>query len=205
GTNTTAQNFVLDYFTYLGVSITSSPNPVVVGSNLLYTIKVMNNGPLAAPNLRLTNMLPDSVALRSLVAPTGWFFSTNGNPLEGGISSLAANASATILVTVAPQAPGTITNSASLGSDYSDPGASNNLATSTTTVLPLALLSIHRLPGQLLVSWPSALTNYALESRNRLTSDSSWSSVTSTPTMSGDVKVVTVTNSGAANYYRLRK
>jgi len=63
GTNTSAQPFILDYTSDLAVTITNSANPVTVGSNLLYIVTVVNNGPYPAPNVQLTNILPSSVEL----------------------------------------------------------------------------------------------------------------------------------------------
>jgi hypothetical protein len=205
GTNTSSANFVLDFFTDLSVSITGSPNPVMVGSNLLYTIKVSNNGPLDAPDVRLTNMLPATATLESVTLPDSWFAATNGNPIEAGVNSLAVNSSATLLVTVAPQSAGSITSSVSVGSGYSDPGITNNAASVTTSVTPLALLAIQALGNQVQISWSLALTNYVLESKSVLATNVPWSTVAATPVIVGGSKVVAVPNSGTATYYRLRK
>jgi len=205
GANTTSTNFVLDYLSDLAVSVTSSPNPVTVSSNLLYTIQVTNNGPLAAPNLRLTNMLPATVALVSAVAPALWSVSTNGNPIQAGVSTLAANASAALLLTVVPLSPGSITNTVSLGSDYSDPSPANNVASTTTSVSPLAFLSIQLFSNQVQLAWPVALTDYVLESRNTFATTASWASVSAPAIVSGPVKLVTITNLDTASFYRLRK
>lgn len=205
GTNSSSSNFILDYFSDLTVSILGAPNPAVVGSNLLYTIKVTNNGPLAAPNVRVTLTVPSSVAFRSVTAPTAWFVATKGDKLESVTGNLSAKASATFLVTVAPQSAGSITSTVSTGSDYSDPNLNDNTTAASTAVEPLALLSIRVLSKQVQIGWSSLLTNHMLEFKSLLTTNSSWSKVTIPPVVSGSVKSVTVTNPGPAGFYRLRK
>src|SRR5262249_23925916 len=64
GTNTSAGNFTVDSAD-IGISVTAAPNPVSLGSNLVYTITVTNLGPVGASNVRLTNMLANNVRLRS--------------------------------------------------------------------------------------------------------------------------------------------
>ena len=205
GTNTSSASFILDYFADLAVSVFSTPNPVTVGSNLVYTIKVANHGPLAAPNVRLTNTLPDTVVLRSVTAPAGWFVSTNGNPIEAGIGTLTTNTSVTLLVTVTPQEAGNMTNLVSLGSDYGDTASTNNATATITTVLPLALLSIGGVSDQIQVAWPVLLTNYVLETKSVLATNLNWSAVSTIPTISGSMNFVTITNPGPAGFFRLRK
>ena len=56
----------------VSVSMSASPNPVAAGGTLLYTITVTNNGPDAATNVSLSDVLPAGTTFHSLAAPTGW-------------------------------------------------------------------------------------------------------------------------------------
>ena len=204
GTNTTAQNFVLDYTSDLVVKLTDNPDPVLVGSNLVYFIGITNNGPFVATNIIWSNLLPASVTLKTATVSHGTL-NTNGNPIQGTISSLAIGAGAGVTLTVAPQAVGTITNSASASNLYTDPAISNNTVEVTTTVLPLPLLSIRTTStNRLRLSWPLALSNYVLESKPTLGTNTSWSNVTNLPITVGDEKVVIETNNSPSRFYRLR-
>ena len=204
GTNTSASNFVLDYSSDLSLALADAPDPVFVGSNLVYTIVIANNGPFNAPNVKLTNTLPSSVNLKSATTTQG-SLATNGNPIIGALGTLANGGTVTVTLTVAPQMVGTITNTASAGSDYQDPAPANNTASTTTTVLPLPLLSIRWLPpNRVEVSWPVALSNYALQFKNTLATNGGWSSATSAPVISGNERVVTETNPGPRRFYRLK-
>jgi uncharacterized repeat protein (TIGR01451 family) len=205
GMAVSASNFVLDYKSDLAVFLTGLPNPVVVGNSLVYTITVANQGPQDAPNVTLTNTLPASVVLKTATTTQGTL-NTNGNPVLGSLGSLANGGTAVIVLTVAPQSSGTISNTAGVGSDYPDPVPTNNTVTAVTTVLPLPVLSIRPVPqNQVRISWPAALSNYfTLEYRNLLVTNN-WSSVTNVPVVTGSENVVTQGSSSAMKFYRLRE
>jgi uncharacterized repeat protein (TIGR01451 family) len=205
GTNTSTASFLLDYTSDLQVSVTASPNPVTIGSNLLYTVTIFNNGPYPAQNVSLTNTLPTTVSLQSVVASAGWTLATNGNTLIGGASNLVNSGNAALLISVIPQTIGNIVDTAAVGSDTPDPSPQNNSFTLTTTVEPLALLSISLLTNQVKVAWPLGLNGYVLQSKDMLVTNNLWSNVTATSIISGSLQFVTESNSGAARFYRLRK
>jgi uncharacterized repeat protein (TIGR01451 family) len=205
GTNTTAASFVLDYSSDLSLTLTNAPNPVFIGSNLVYTFVIANNGPFAAPNVVLTNTLPASVTFKSATASQGTL-NTSGNPITGSLGSIPNGGQVSVTITVVPQATGTITDTATVASDYPDPAPANNTASTTATVLPLPLLSIQLSPpNQIKVSWPVALTNFGLEFKSSLGAANSWSNDPTTPVISGPDNVVTETNNGATRFYRLKK
>jgi large repetitive protein len=205
GSATSAASFVLDYTSDVNVTLTAAPDPVWVGSNLVYTIVVANAGPFAAPNVRLTNTLPASVILKGATTTAGTL-DTNSNPVLGAISSLGVGVSATITLTVGTQLAGTITNTVRVASDYADPVSTNNLRAVSTTVLPLPVLSIRRVPpNQVRISLPVMLTNYVLQARSTLPPAGTWTNITAAPVISGNERVITETNSSAARFYRLRQ
>lgn len=206
GTNTSAVNFVLDYTANLGVTVTDSPDPVTVTSNLTYSIVVANNGPYPVPNVMLTNLLPGTVVLKSATSSAGaGSLNTNSNPIIGALGQINVGGNATVTLVVTPQFAGTISNFAAVAGLYPDPTPANNTAGNDTLVLPLALLSIRPVsPVAVRVSWPAALTNYTLEFKPVLTTNYYWSNVLTPPTVSGNENVVNDINSGAMKYYRLR-
>lgn len=197
--------FTLDYSTDLSVYITNSANPVTVGSNLVYRIIIDNRGPFDAINATFTNLLPSSVALVSASTSPLWVLATNGNVLTGLSTNFGNGASSTLFVTVRPMAAGDIASSVSVRSDYPDPAPGDNTASIVTTVSPLVLLSANATVFGVKISWPLALTNYTLESRDVLTSDSSWSAITNSPIISGDLQFILQTNGASARFYRLHR
>jgi len=115
----------------LSITNTDSPDPVVVGDTLTYTIAVTNNGPETATNVVVTDTLPWSVSLVSAPACSG------SGPLTCAAGTLANGDTATITITVTPNSAGPIANSASASATETDPNTANNTATATTTVNPL--------------------------------------------------------------------
>jgi hypothetical protein len=205
GTNTTAQSFVLDYTANLSVLVNDSPDPVVVGSNVVYTIIIVNPGPFPAPAVTLTSALTGPGLLKAATTSQGTL-NTNSSPITGEIGQLDVGHQAIVTLTVTAQSPGMITNIATVASQHPDPVPGNNSFTNTTYVQPLPLLSIRRFgTDQIRISWPAALTNYGLEFKPLLEPTPPWASITNPPNIVGSEYQLTATNSEAMRYYRLRR
>jgi uncharacterized repeat protein (TIGR01451 family) len=209
GTATSGSSFVLDYKSDLSPTPTPSATAVTVGSNLVYTILVYNNGyngiPYKAYNVRITNTLPASVTLTSAYTTQG-SLTTNGNPVLGNLGTLPAFQTASIVLGVVPHTVGFITNTISVGSDYPDPNPSDNTKTTVVRVMSPALLSI-KLSGrtQATISWPSDLYDFSLQYKNSLAAAGGWLSVTNQRQTNLTSIFVIENNLTAAKYYRLIK
>ncbi|MCI0390612.1 MAG: FG-GAP-like repeat-containing protein [Acidobacteria bacterium] len=147
----------------LVITKTDSPDPVNVGSPLTYAIVVSNSGPNTATNVVVTDALPAGVTFNSVttsqgsctappVGGTGTVTCSIGSipappPVIGAlkgpglIGSDPASASqqpqpsrVTITIVVTPTVGGTITNTATVAGEESDPNANNNRATAMTEV-----------------------------------------------------------------------
>lgn len=114
----------------LAISKLDSPDPVGVGNNLTYTVTVTNKGPAAATSVTLTDTLPGSAAFVS--ASAGCI--NNGGTVTCALGDLGNGQSTSIHIIVAPNAAGSITNSASVVADEADSVPANNTATAVTTV-----------------------------------------------------------------------
>lgn len=205
GTNTTPVNFVLDYSANLSVSVTDSPDPVVVTSNVVYTINIVNNGPFAAPGVTLTDTLIGPALLKSATTSQGTL-TTNTFPITGALGQINVGGSVLVTLTVAAQAEGMITNIATVASLLPDPATTNNSVTNTTYVQPLPILSVRVVnTNQIRVSWPAALTNYGLQFKPLLLTTNFWSNTVTLPVLVGSEFQLTETNTEAMRYYRLRR
>jgi uncharacterized repeat protein (TIGR01451 family) len=118
-----------------------SPDPVAPGGTLTYTITVLNNGPDDSEFVSLDDTLPAEVTFTSLSADPAWTCSTpavgSGGTVSCSIDTLPVGSSFfTLVVTVdSGVALGTlISNTASLGSETTDPNQGNNNSTAVTTV-----------------------------------------------------------------------
>lgn len=119
------------------VSITKSdsPDPVVAGNSLTYTLTARNDGPNTATNVRVVDNLPSSVSVDSTSSSAG-SCTTSGQTVICTFDTLAVGTEETITIVVTPQDSGqnTITNSAVISADQADPDTSNNGATESTEV-----------------------------------------------------------------------
>jgi uncharacterized repeat protein (TIGR01451 family) len=133
--------------TFLVVALTGAPNPVGIGSNLVYTVRLRNTAADAA-NVKLMDALPPTVSFVG-AAITNLAGSSFGAPVfsnsvvSTASSNFASNATALLLVTVIPTTAGTLTNVATVSSDTPDIDVtgSNHTVEVTTTVSPAALLA----------------------------------------------------------------
>jgi uncharacterized repeat protein (TIGR01451 family) len=124
----------------LSVSKGDSPDPVVAGNQVTYTMVVTNNGPSTAQSVVLADPLP---AGTSFVSADGGG-SESGGTVTWNLGDLANGASATVHLTVAVNAGRTsgISNTATVSSDTLDAISGNDSATAGTGVDILADLSI---------------------------------------------------------------
>ncbi|MEO8070739.1 MAG: DUF11 domain-containing protein, partial [Acidobacteriota bacterium] len=125
----------------LSVTKTGTPNPVVAGANVTYTIVPRNDGPQQATSITVTDTLPANTTFVS-ASGTGWTCGT-------GLIVTCTRPSAAALVTIPnitiiakPTATGTITNSVTIASAVADPQPNNNTATFDITVSPGADMSV---------------------------------------------------------------
>ena len=116
--------------TDLGVSLAGSPDPVLAGENLTYTLTVFNLGPQTASSVTLTDILPASVTFVS--ASPGCIL--GGGNVVCSVGTLSSGGSTNFSVVVMPTAGGLITNILMVASLTGDPNATNNTAASVTMV-----------------------------------------------------------------------
>jgi uncharacterized repeat protein (TIGR01451 family) len=118
----------------LSLTISDSPDPVLTGAVLTYTIKVHNAGPDPATNTVVTDGLPGGVSFVSATASGGSCSKTGGKQVcDLGTVTTTVDRTVTIKTTVKKKT-GEISNSASVASDVTDPNPSNNLDTELTTI-----------------------------------------------------------------------
>ncbi|HVM74503.1 MAG TPA: C25 family cysteine peptidase [Candidatus Saccharimonadales bacterium] len=123
----------------LALSMSVSPTPVFIFSNLTYNIQVQNLGQATIPATSnvLTDNLPAGTTFVSATASAGWSCSGTTTVSCSITSPMAMGATATISITAtAPGNAATLTNTASVNL-ASDPNSANNSATAYTVVQPL--------------------------------------------------------------------
>lgn len=123
----------------VAVSKTVNNNTPVVGSNVVFTVNATNNGPYAATNVTVADLLPAGYTFVSATPSIGTYDSTTG---IWNIGNLNDGANATLLVTATVNMAGDHVNTAVINATEFDLDTSNNTASATTTPIVLADLSI---------------------------------------------------------------
>jgi uncharacterized repeat protein (TIGR01451 family) len=127
--------------TALIVTATGAPDPVTVGSNLLYLV-TLTNTVADAQQVKLSDALPPGVTFvsASFTNSPGTPFSApvySNNAVTTTASDFGSNSAVVLAIRVKPTVPGTITNVATVSSSTTDLDVtgSNHTARVTTTVV----------------------------------------------------------------------
>ena len=108
----------------LSIVKTASGAPYVVGGTVTYTIVTTNNGPYAAENVVVDEMLPNSLELLSYTVSKGTYDPVTGKYTVG---TLAKDEKATLTIVAKILKAGEILNTASVGTTTPDPNPGNNI------------------------------------------------------------------------------
>jgi len=117
----------------LSISTTDSPDPVLPGGFLTYTLAVTNHGPSTAMNATVTDTFPAGLTAVS-ARGTGW---SCGTPEAGAVTctrQFFATGDSVIKVTGLAPGGGVLTNTATVVSSTTDPDPANGSDTETTTI-----------------------------------------------------------------------
>jgi uncharacterized repeat protein (TIGR01451 family) len=118
----------------LSVTKSDSADPVTEGDPLRYSIEVQNAGPDDATNVVVTDDLPKELELVGVTPSQGGPCAIAGNKVTCSLGTVPSLGNATVIIDVVAAKAKTITNTAAVSSDVSDPQATNNEASAVTTV-----------------------------------------------------------------------
>jgi uncharacterized repeat protein (TIGR01451 family) len=122
----------------LGVSLTASPNPILAGQNLSYTLTVTSLGAFPASSVTITDALPASVTFVS--ASPGCV--NLGGKVVCNLGTVPGGGSTNFTVVVTPTAIGLLTNTLTVASSTADSNLANNTATIVTAVNALPAVAV---------------------------------------------------------------
>ncbi len=117
----------------LSITKSASPDPVTAGNNLIYTVRVTNNGPASASGVTMTDTLPAAVSFVSATSTRGGCSAT-ARTVSCNIGNLPGGAEAIVTIVVTTASTGTITNTATVTGNEPDANTANNAARVSTTV-----------------------------------------------------------------------
>jgi len=123
GTDKTGNNF-LDKTNSADLALTKSVSNATptVGQDVVFRLKIVNNGPNDAVNVKLTDTLP--AGLKYVSDDSGGGYSTSTGIWS--IGNLANGASKTLQITARPSQAASINNTANVTTDTNDPNTANN-------------------------------------------------------------------------------
>lgn len=129
---------------------TATPNPVTEGTPLTYSLAVTNNGPATATNVTVTDTLPASVTYLSANTTLGSCSEAGGTVtcLLTTMASSGSTSTATITILTLPNQAGTVSNTATVSADQTDPILTNNTSTQTETVTYPTKISLKSFSAQ---------------------------------------------------------
>ena len=121
----------------LAVTMTAAPDPVFLGSNLIYTITVTNRGPSAGRSTVVRHELPGDVLFVS-ATPSRGTATPAGNTVIWNLGDLPFAAGGVLRVTVLPAKAGVLTSRATVNSLEPDGDLSNNQVVVVSRAMPQA-------------------------------------------------------------------
>lgn len=139
----------------LALACSVSPATPVVGTNITYTLAVMNPGPNTSTGVQVTNILPTGATFVSATCSQGTC-SQSGGVVTASLGSIGNLSSATVTIVVTPSVAGlSLTDSATVTRNEVDPNPGNNAV--TVVVIPnLALtLALSQATDYSLTAWRS--------------------------------------------------
>jgi uncharacterized repeat protein (TIGR01451 family) len=116
----------------LQVGLSDSPDPVVVGQPLTYSVTVLNRGPAKATQVNLSDTLPGGAGIVSVTPSQG---TCGGAPdIACDLGELEPGVAAEIEIVVTPSVPGQLVNTVHVTANESDPMPGNNQGQASTSV-----------------------------------------------------------------------
>lgn len=130
----------VDLMADLSITKTDSPDPVLAGNQVTYTVVVTNAGPSDGETVTVSDSLPEGFTASTVSSSQGGCVSL---PCDLGTLVGGSSATVTIVADVASSTPaGTYVDTASVTTTTDDPDPSNNSTSEDTTVVASADLSI---------------------------------------------------------------
>ena len=124
----------------LAVTKTDNPDPAPAGGPLVYTLIVTNNGPNTASNVTLTDTLPAGVTFQSATPSQG--SCSGAATVTCSLGAIFNSGTASVEILVVTSGAGTITNTASVSADETDPVPGNNSVSVDTEIVVSSMFDV---------------------------------------------------------------
>ncbi|MEH2068768.1 MAG: Ig-like domain-containing protein [Nostoc sp.] len=122
----------------LSISLADSPDPVIVGNPLTYTLTVNNNGTANASGISVQYTLPSGVTFNGTTVANGFTASQSAGVVTFSGGSINASDTAILTVSVTPNSAGTLTSGTGIvdpNNTIAESNETNNTAAGITTTV----------------------------------------------------------------------
>jgi Domain of unknown function DUF11 len=187
----------------LGANLTGTPDVVLVGGDVSFSVEVTNGGPSEALGVTATLLLPGFVPDTNGISASMGTATNVGGTITWTIGDLPFSlAGLGPTLTVAATAVGAGTNlcNVTVGSSVYDPLKGNNFS-SVKMIVEQPMLSISGSGETYLLTWSALATNYTLQGAVALPPQSTWTSIPAPPVING---LYTFTLPGTSGYHFFR-
>jgi uncharacterized delta-60 repeat protein/uncharacterized repeat protein (TIGR01451 family) len=188
----------------VGIVMSETPDPLLGGGYLAYTVVVTNNGPSDATGVSAVISLPAGFPVTS-ISPSGSASNIDGT-ITWNIGTLGvspAKSSATLTVGAQALAGGTQLASATVSSAVYDPTKVNNYS-SVKTEVTLPQITVTGSGTSYTLTWPDTASSYVLEGAFELPPAGTWVPITNPPpTVVSGQYTYTLPGTAAYRFYRL--
>ncbi len=116
----------------LSITATAAPNPALIGQVVTWVYSITNLGPDPAPGTTLTGVLPPGMRVQTVTSSQG----TCTTSVACALGTLQPGQKAIVTVAASADALGTQVTTAQVSTSITDPVASNNSVSTSTTVTP---------------------------------------------------------------------
>jgi uncharacterized repeat protein (TIGR01451 family) len=179
------------------VTVAGSPDPVVAGTNLTWTVVATNLGPSTAGAASVSLLLPVPTTFVSVTAPAGWSCSAPSPGTNGTITcslSAAMNTAAQATFTIVSNVPSSVAGGSSLSATASvsapaDTIPANDSATASVTTTAVADIGVTKTRTPSLVI-PGGPLHYTITVTNNGPSDAA--SVTMTDALPAPLRLTAI-------------
>ena len=124
------------------MTLTASPNPVLIGGTLTYTAILTNNGPFETSGAFLVDTIPVGLNFQGLTTSRGGAdsFVTDGTKVTANFGTIASGEQVSVFLTFTPTAAGLVSNTVAVSDTVDlDQNSDNNSATISVPVSPTDL------------------------------------------------------------------
>ncbi len=122
----------------LSLTLVEAVDPIMAGTNIVYTAAVSNNGPDSAANVILTVTLPPALLFVSVAASQG-NCGHAGGVVACDFGSIVSAGQASAQIIARARLFGPVVSTASVSAATADPNPANNSASQSTSIIPLRL------------------------------------------------------------------